>query len=691
MRKSLAPRALRKDMRLEKHGDIRWDPYYWLNNREDTEVISYLESENAYREEVFKPIAGMEKALFDEMVARIPPKDESVPVCKNGYWYYSRFEERREYPLHCRKRDENGEMASAEEVLLDVNDLAREHTYCSVSGLFVTPDCQKMAFGVDFVSRRLYTIYFKDLVTGVVSEECIDSTSGAAVWANDGEHIFYSTKDTQTLRVNQIWRKRIGQKNENPVLVFEESDEAFSCSVYKSKSKKYLLISSGSSTSDELWYWSADCPTDMPQLFQKREPGLEYSASHFDSSWFIRTNKDGATNFKIMRTPEEETIQENWRDFLAHRPSVFLEGMELFRDFWVIEERENALTKIHIHRWDGKQGHALSFDAPCYTAFVGSNPDFDSSWLRFGYTSLVTPSSIYDYHMLTREKRLRKQAEVVGGYDEKAYTTERLWATAVDGTQIPLSIVYPAERKGPIPFLVYGYGSYGISIDPSFSSTRLSLLQRGFGYCIAHIRGGQDLGRTWYDQGKMEHKMNSFTDFLDCTDALLRLGWASPGHLYAMGGSAGGLLMGAIINKRPELFRGVVAAVPFVDVVTTMLDETIPLTTGEYEEWGNPNEADAYFRMKSYSPYDQTEAKAYPALLVTTGLHDSQVQYWEPAKWVAKMRHVRTQSTPLLLHCNMETGHGGASGRFEAYKEVAMEYAFLLGLESGDLPLEGFY
>jgi oligopeptidase B len=685
----LEPKALRKEHVMEMHGHRRVDPYFWMNDRENPEVISHLEAENAYRKSGMEPVNALEETLYQEMVGRIPQVDESVPVLREGYWYYTRYEEGKEYPLHCRKRDQSGDPVGQEELLLDVNVLAEGHAYCQVSGLFLSPDHQEMVYGVDFVSRRRYDLFRVRLGEQTPPVLVAEGTAGSAAWSACGNYLFYPTKDDQTLRVDRIWRLDLRSVGALPDMLFHELDEAFSCTVYRTKSKKFLAIATGSSTSDEMHILPADQPLGEWTCFQPRQAQLEYGAAHYQDRWYIRTNAHGAENFQLMECPEVQTTLENWKVVVPHRPDVLLEGMELFADYLVLEERFNGLTRIVIKPWDSTvPEHEVAFQDAAYTAYVGSNPEYQSDWLRMGYTSLVQPSQVFDYHMATRERRIRKVQQVVGGYTPGGYETDRLWASATDGTQIPISVVRPAGTTGPIPFLVYGYGSYGYSLDPAFSSARLSWLDRGCGFAMVHIRGGQEMGRPWYDRGKMEHKMNTFTDFVACSEHLVAAEWADAKRLYAMGGSAGGLLMGAVIQLRPEMFKGVVAAVPFVDVVTTMLDDSIPLTTGEYEEWGNPNEPDAYHRMLSYSPYDQVSAMDYPALLVTTGLHDSQVQYWEPAKWVAKIRAMRTNRNPLFLHCDMETGHGGASGRFQAYRDVAMEYAFLLGLDQGLLTSE---
>lgn len=674
-----APIAPKITKELSIHGDTRIDNYYWLNDRENPEVIKYLNEENAFREKEMKHTEELQNNLFEEIKGRIKEDDQSVPYKRNGYWYYVKFEKGDQYPLYCRKKDS---LEGEEEIFLNVNELAEGHDYYQVGGLSMSPDNTWLAFGEDTVSRRIYTIRFKNLKTGEILDQTIPNTTGSATWATDNEMLFYTGKD-ETLRPHKIYRHKKGTDSTQDVEIYHEEDNTFSTVVYKSKSERFIMISSSSTVSNEFRYLEANNPMGEFKLIDPRERDLEYGIAHFGEHWYIITNKDGATNFKLMRTALNKTTRENWTDLIEHRKDVYLEGMEIFKDYLVLEERINGLTQICIKRWDDDSQHYLKFSEESYTAYTGNNPDFDSTILRYGYSSLTTPSSVIDYDMDNRTKTVKKQAEVVGGHNPEEYQSERIWAKADDGTEIPMSVVYKKSLKKAEgnPLLLYGYGSYGATIDPSFSSVRLSLLDRGFVFVIAHIRGGEYLGRAWYENGKMLLKRNTFSDFIHCGETLIEKGYTNSEHLYAMGGSAGGLLVGAAINLKPEIFKGVIAAVPFVDVVTTMLDESIPLTTGEYDEWGNPNEEEYYHYMKSYSPYDNVEAKEYPALLITTGLHDSQVQYWEPAKWTAKLREIKTGTNPLYLFTNMETGHGGASGRFEAFKETAMEYAFLLDLE----------
>ena len=671
------PLAAKRDQRLELHGDLRIDEYYWLKDRENPEVLEYLAAENSYREHEMAPLKGLTEELFAEMTGRLDPNESSLPIEMDGYWYQSRYCEGKEYPIHVRFQ---GAEDGPEELLLDVNVLAEGRSYCQVASMVMTRDHRRMAYAVDFVSRRQYTLRFRDVATGLDHAMEIHDTSGAFAWADDGETFFYATKDAKTLRVDRVWRQKLGS-TEPPVLVFHEADEAFGCTVYRGKSKNYLMISTSATNSDEVWYLKASEPLGAFTCLRPRQNGLEYSASHHQESWWIRSNLEGRRNFALFSAPLMDPSA--WTEVIAHREQVLLEGIDLFDDFLVREERELGLLRIVIRPWDealrGPE-YQISMPEETYTLFTSSNPSTSTRTLRYAYTSLSTPMTTYDFDMVTREQKVKKVQKVVGGYDPDRYVTRRIWAKAPDGTDIPMSWVGPADRKGPVPTLLYGYGSYGMTVDPSFSVARLSLLERGMAYAIAHVRGGEYLGRMWYEQGRMADKQNTFSDFIACGDFLKSEAWAS--DLFAMGGSAGGLLVAAVVNQRPDLWSGVIAAVPFVDVVTTMLDDSIPLTTGEYDEWGNPNEAEAYFCMKAYSPYDNVRAQDYPPMLVTTGLHDSQVQYFEPAKWVARLRDRRSNSAPLYLYCNMDTGHGGASGRYESYRETAMEYAFLLGLKA---------
>jgi oligopeptidase B len=675
------PKAKKIAKELKAHNTIRKDDYYWMNDRENPEVISYLEQENEYNEQMTAHTKQFQVNLFDEMKARIKEDDSSVPYKLNGYWYLTRFEKGKNYPIYSRKKES---LDAPEEILFDVNEMAEGHDYYSLGGLNVSLDNKLLAFGVDTVSRRKYTIQVKNLQTGEIFKEKIKTTTGGSTWANDNKTLFYTKKDDKTLRSNQIYKHVLGTKSKDDQLVFEEKDETYNTYIYKSKSKKYLIIGCHSTLTSEFRILEADNPHGEFRIVQPRERNLEYGIMHFEDSLYILTNKDGATNFKLMKTPEDKTGQENWVEVIPHREDYLLEDVDIFEHYLVISERNEGLNKIKITKWHSDESYYLPFNNETYTAYTSINPDFDSDILRYTYNSLNTPTSVIDFNMTTKEKVVLKEQEVVGGkFNKENYKSERVWATAEDGTKIPISLVYRKDlkRDGSNPLLQYAYGSYGSTIDPYFSSVRLSLLDRGFVYAIAHIRGGEYLGRAWYEDGKLLKKMNTFTDFIDVSKYLIDQKYTSKEHLYAMGGSAGGLLVGAVVNIAPELYNGIIAVVPFVDVVTTMLDDSIPLTTGEYDEWGNPNEEAYYKYMLSYSPYDNVKKQSYPNMLITTGLHDSQVQYWEPAKWVAKLRELKTDNNKLLFHINMEAGHGGASGRFEALKEVAEEYAFLLDLE----------
>ncbi|EDP96280.1 S9 family peptidase [Kordia algicida OT-1] len=683
MKKNISvPTVDKKPTKLEKHGDVRTDDYYWLNDRENPEVIAYLEAENAYNDAMTAHTKDFQKDLFQELKGRIKEDDSSVPYKLNGYWYIKKYEEGKGYPIHTRRK---GTLDAPEEILFDVNKMAEGHPYYRLTGISVSPNNKLVAYGVDTISRRQYTIHIKNLETGEIYKERIENTTGSSTWAADNKTLFYANKDEQTLRSEKIYKHKLGDEVANDTVVFHEEDETFITFVYKTKSRKYLVIGSYSTLTMEYRILEADNPDGEFRVFQPRVRGLEYGISHYKDHFYVLNNKDASINFKLSKTPEDKTGMEHWEDIIPHRPDVLLEDTEIFKDFLVLSERANGLNKIRIIRWDRTEDYYLPFDNETYTANTSVNVDFDTEILRYTYNSLTTPASVIDFNMVTKTKDVKKEQEVLGGkFDKNNYISERLWATSADGTKIPMSVVYKKgiKKDGSNPLLQYAYGSYGSTIDPYFSSSRLSLLDRGFIYVIAHVRGGEYLGRNWYDDGKLMDKKNTFTDFIDCSKYLIEQKYTSPEHLYASGGSAGGLLMGAIANMNPELYNGIIASVPFVDVITTMLDDSIPLTTGEYDEWGNPNEKEYYHYMKSYSPYDNVVAKAYPNMLVTTGLHDSQVQYWEPAKWVAKLRDLKTDNNILLLHTNMDAGHGGASGRFESLKEVAEEYAFLLDLEN---------
>ncbi|WP_417291100.1 S9 family peptidase [Corallibacter sp.] len=676
-----APVAKKIPHELKIHNDVRVDNYFWLNDRENPDVIAYLQAENAYTKDVMTHTEDFQKSLFEEMKARIKEDDSSVPYKLNGYWYMTRFEKGKDYPIYTRKKES---LDAEEEVLFDCNEMAKAHAYFKLGGISVSPDNTMAAFSTDIVSRRQYSIQIKNLVTGEIYSDKIENTTGSCTWGNDNKTLFYSRKDDVTLRSHKIYRHTIHTNIVDDVEVFHEEDDTFNTYIYKTKSRKYLVIGSSSTLTTEYRILNADTPQAGFKLFQKRERGLEYAISHYDDAFYIITNKDEAVNFKLQKTSEKTTEKEHWVDVLPHRNNVLLEDIDIFKDYYVVSERENGLNRLRIISWSGDEDYYLPFDSETYTAYTGSNPEFNTDVLRYSYNALTTPSSVIDYNFKTKQKTVLKEQEVLGGtFNKENYKSERVWATARDGVKVPISLVYNKNTKldGNAPLLLYAYGSYGSTIDPYFSSIRLSLLDRGFIYAIAHIRGGEYLGRDWYETGKLLQKKNTFYDFIDCSKYLIQQQYTSSSHLYAYGGSAGGLLMGAIINLNPELYKGVIAAVPFVDVVTTMLDDSIPLTTGEYDEWGNPNDKTYYDYIKSYSPYDNVEKKAYPNMLVTTGLHDSQVQYWEPAKWVAKLRDLKTDKNKLLFHIDMDSGHGGASGRFESLKEVALEYAFILDLE----------
>lgn len=681
MKKITPPVAQKKARTLEKHGDIRVDNYFWLNEREDPEVTEYLERENDYYNKMTAHTDGFKDALFKEMKSRIKEDDSSVPYKYNGYWYYTKFEKGKDYPVYLRKKDE---AQADEQVIFDCNQMAEGHSYFNLRGINISPDNKLAAFGVDTLSRRKYVIQVKNLETGAVYPLRIENTTGSSTWANDNKTLYYTRKDEQTLRSDKIYKHEFGTKASEDQLVYEEEDETFNAFVYKTKSQRYIVFGSGSTLTTEFSFIDADRPEQKPKLFQPRIRGMEYSISHYEDEFYVLTNADGATNFKLMKTSVKNTTKEYWEEVIPHRSEVLLEDIDIFKDYLVVSERSNGLNEIMIRSWDNSKSYYIPFNNETYTVFTATNLEFETDTLRFVYNALTTPASTIDFNMNTRESTVKKEQEVLGGsFDKDNYTSERVWAKAADGTDIPISLVYKKglEKNGQNPLLLYGYGSYGATIDPYFSTVRLSLLDRGFIYAIAHIRGGEYLGRSWYEDGKLLKKKNTFTDFIDCTKFLIQEKYTAKEHMYAMGGSAGGLLMGAVVNIAPELYNGVIASVPFVDVLTTMLDESIPLTTGEYDEWGNPNNKEYYHYIKSYSPYDNVQTKQYPHLLVTTGFHDSQVQYWEPAKWVAKLRSVKIGEQFLLFNTNMDAGHGGASGRFEALKEVAQEYAFILDLE----------
>lgn len=676
-----APQAKKIEKILETHNDRRIDNYFWLNERENPEVIKYLEEENAYEEFIMKDTEELQEQLFEEMKARYKKDDESIPYIFNEYWYIVRYEEGKEYPIFCRKYKS---LDNPEEIVLDVNLLAEGEEFFEVGSVAVSPNNELASFSSDNVGRRIYTLNFKNLKTGEILQDKIENTTGKAVWANDNQHVFYIRKD-KSLRAFQVYRHQLGTDSSEDVLIFHEKDETFDVNVFKTKSLQYIFIASSSTISDEHHFIPSDNVFADWKVIQPRIDDLEYSVEHYEDEFYIITNADDATNFKIVKTKIENCGMENWVDVIPHRAEVLLEGFEIFRDYLVLEEREKGLLQIKIIDEKTQESHYLPFYDPTYTSYIGINLEFDTEVLRYGYTSLTQPSSTYEYNMKDNTTELLKQQEVLGGnFIPENYISERIWADSRDGkTKVPISLVYHKDTKksADTPLLLYGYGSYGHTVDASFSNVRLSILDRGFIYAIAHIRGGEYLGREWYEDGKMLFKKNTFFDFIDAGKHLIKENYTSSKHLYAMGGSAGGLLVGAVVNYEPQLFNGIVAQVPFVDVVSTMLDDTIPLTTGEYDEWGNPNDKEYYHYMKDYSPYDNVEAKEYPHMLITTGFHDSQVQYWEPAKWTAKLREVKTDHNILVFKTDMSSGHGGASGRFESLKEDALEYAFLLKID----------
>jgi len=683
--KATAPVADKKEHWRTMHNDKVLDEYYWMydyfgKGPDSTKVVDYLKAENTYLDNVMIGTKQFQADLYTEMKARIKEKDESVPVFKNGYFYYTRTEDGKQYYKYCRKK---GTLDAKEEVLLDVDQMAEGHAYFAASGFEISEDNKLLAYCVDLVSRRQYTIHIKNLENGEILKDAILDTEGDPCWANDNQTIFYTAKNPVTLLSEKIQRHKLGTDPAKDVLVYEEKDKSNYIHVEKSKNNKYIFIVSEATMSSEYRMIDASKPSDIFQVFQPRMKDVLYSVVPLANKFLILTNKDEAKNFKIMECPFGKTESANWKEVIPTRTDVLLQSIEEFKDFIVINERKDGLVKLRIRNLIDNTEHYIDFGEPAYSANFGANPEYNSTNLRFGYTSLTTPSSTYDYNMVSKVKTLKKQMEVLGGYNSKDYVTERVYATAKDGTKVPVSLVYKKgfQKDGKAPLLLYAYGSYGLSMDASFSSTRLSLLNRGFVFAIAHIRGGQEMGRQWYEDGKLMKKENTFTDFIDCGKYLIAEKYTAPSHLYAMGGSAGGLLMGAVANLAPDLWHGIIAQVPFVDVVNTMLDESIPLTTNEFDEWGNPKEKDAYFYMKSYSPYENVEKKNYPNMLVATGLHDSQVQYFEPAKWVAKLRDMKTDQNILLLHTNMDFGHGGASGRFDYLKDVALNFAFLFTLE----------
>ena len=672
------PIAKKITKKLTIHNHTRIDPYYWLNDRENSEVIKYLNQENNYASYKMKHTENLQNDLYKEIIGRLDKEESSVPYFLDGYFYSQSYEKGNEYPVF--KRQKEAINTDKYEVLIDQNELAKNQSFCAIGQLGICSKNKILAYSVDFVSRRIYDIYFKNLQTGELLKDRIPNTSGGFAWANDGATLFYTQKDENTLRSNKIYKHIIGTDSKEDVLIFTEEDETFISNVYRSKSKKYIIIGSYSTLSTEYRIVSADQPNSEFKIFEPRQRNHEYSIEHKGEEFYIITNKDGSKNFKLMKCPLHSTNSRFWEQIIPNRKDILLEDIEVFDKFIVLNERQKGLTQFRVLNLEKNSEYLIDMEEESYTAYISTNFQFDTSIFRFGFSSLKTPTTIYDFNLDSKDKEIKKQTKVIGGHNPSEYSTKRTFAKSSDGTFIPISIVYKnnIQLNGNNPTLLYGYGSYGHVVDPSFSPARLSLLDRGFIFAIAHIRGGEDLGRHWYEDGKMLKKINTFDDFIACGEFLIEHNYTSHKYLFAMGGSAGGLLIGAVINMKPQLWKAAIAAVPFVDVVTTMLDDSIPLTTGEYDEWGNPNKEEYYKYILSYSPYDQIEKKDYPSLLVTTGLHDSQVQYWEPAKWVAKLRELKTDDNLLLLKTNMETGHGGASGRYEYYKEVALNYAFLI-------------
>ncbi len=676
-----APLAERIPKEMKIHNHVRVDDYYWLNERENPKVIDYLNAENEYYESLTAHTKAFQKELFKEMKGRIKEDDESVPYKKNGYYYITRYEVGKQYPIYTRKKET---LTSEECILVDVNVLAEGYEYYALTGLNVNRNNTIVAYGVDTLSRRQYDLHFKNIETGEHYPEIIKNTTGSSAWSNDNKTIYYATKDPVTLRSDKIYKHVLGTDITSDELIFEETDEAFWTFVYKSKSKQFIIIGSYSTLSTEYRYLDADDPDGSFKIIQPRERHLEYSVAHYESDFYILTNKDKARNFKLMKTSVTQTGKQHWQEMIPHREDTLLEDISIFKDFLVLEERNNGLNKIRIRKWDGSEDYYLPFEEETYSVSVYNNTDFDANKVRYSYNSLTTPNSVIDFNVDDHSVEIQKEQEVLGGkFFKENYRSERAWAPTRDGRKVAISLVHHKDTilNQHTPLLLYAYGSYGSIVSDRFSSIRLSLLDRGFVYAVAHVRGGEYLGRSWYDDGKMLSKKNTFYDYIDAAKFLIKSNYTSPAHLYGEGGSAGGLLMGAVVNMNPQLFNGIIAAVPFVDVVTTMLDESIPLTTGEFDEWGNPKEKEAYKYMMSYSPYDNVKRQDYPNMLVTSGLHDSQVQYFEPAKWVAKLRTFKTDRNKLFLYTNMDTGHGGASGRFDALKEVARDYAFLFDLE----------
>ena len=674
-RQSTSPIAAKHPQELVTHGDKRIDNYYWLHQQDNSEVIDYLKAENSYTEEQMQHTQELQTALYDEILSRIQETDLSVPYRLKDYYYYSRTEEGQAYSIFCRKYQS---LDAPEEVLLDQNELAKEEDFFSLGVASISPNQQILAYSTDTTGAEQYTLFFLDLNTQKLSSETIADTYYSFAWGNDDRTVFYTKVDSAN-RPYQLWRHTLGNDPSDDVLVHQEDNEAYYLSVGKTRSREYILLDLSSKITSEVHYLDANNPDGKFQVFQPRQTGIEYSIDHHSDRFYIVTNEE-AINFKLMSTSVDATDKTNWKTIIPHREDVMLEGIDVFAEHLVIYEREEGLPTARIKTLATGEIARLSFPEPTYSFYGGNNPEFNTTKFRYGYSSLITPSSVFDRDLTTGETELKKETEVLGGYDRALYQSERLTAIAPDGTEVPISLVYKQgiELDGSNPLWLTGYGSYGYSYPINFSSIRLSLLDRGMIYAIAHIRGGEEMGRKWYEEGKFLYKKNTFTDFIACAEHLIAEKWTSSDRLVISGGSAGGLLMGAVINERPDLFKAVVADVPFVDVLTTILDTSLPLTVLEWEEWGNPNDRQYYEYIKSYSPYDKVTAKEYPNLLITAGLNDSRVKYWEPAKWTAKLRELKTDDNLLLLKTNMSAGHGGASGRYEYLKEIAFEYAFVL-------------
>jgi oligopeptidase B len=680
-----APPVAERINHLHKiHNDIRVDEYYWLNDRENPEVIDYLERENDYFNKMTKNNENLNKTLFEEMKSRIKENDSSVPYFYNEYWYITRFEKGKQYPIYTRRKET---LDSDEEILFNCNDMANGHDYFSLVGISISPDNSKAIYAVDTNSRRKYTIHVKDLNSGDNLDTYIEDTNGGSVWSSDSNYFFYMKKNSKTLRSETIYRHSILQKQKEDFMVYHEKDSTFSVYVQSSKSRELIFISSHSTLTSEYQFINSSNPLEDFKVIQPRISGLEYTVSHFKDHFYIVTNINNSFNYKIAKTAVNNSELKNWKTIIDHREDVLIEDIEIFQNFWAISERHNGLNRILIKSWNKEyKDYYIPVDGETYSLYSGYNPSFETDKIRYVYNSLTQPNSTFEFDMTSMTKRLLKKTEVLDkNFDSNNYIEKRIWATSRDGTKIPISLVHHKNLilDGTNPTLQYAYGSYGATIDPGFSSNILSLLNRGFIYAISHVRGSEYLGRKWYESGKLFYKKNTFNDFIDCSKYLIEMKFTNSNNLHAYGGSAGGLLMGVVVNEAPDLYKSIIAAVPFVDVVTTMLDDQIPLTTSEYDEWGNPNLKNYYDYMKSYSPYDNIKSQNYPNIYITAGLHDSQVQYWEPAKWVARLRHKKTDNNVILLETNMESGHSGASGRFNSLKETAKKYSFLLSMEEG--------